>query len=438
MPTLTKTIDVATVTSGVRSTRKVAAKGGKETKPAWVEQLRMKFSAGVSHTFLITGNVRDLVTHRMTLDAYLAKMFLMPTEDGVQYFDMVIFYDRANGIRFPVDEMKNEFVKQIGLAAPPPQATGGVFGSQPQEDRRLPSEPIAAFAAIEKLLKSDRKTADNRLLHCVVIIDFAESLLPAGEWGRLTEQDRHCVIKVLSWAKDAKIGNHANPIILVADTPAQINDAITASASRIEQLEVLLPSPEERKIFVDYLNQSESGKQKERKETATGLHFEKGFNAQKFAHLCAGLKKMHIEDVKLTAIRMGVPISSELVKERKTQIYKNEYDSVLEIIDPEQGFEVVGDMQWLKDYLRDEIIIPMIEGDTTRCPTGILFTGASGTGKTILAMALTREAHMNMVRLGFDSFAQTILPLSGGFPRWMLSMCYRKNGEEHHPRNSRF
>src|ERR1035437_230340 len=369
----------------------------KEKTPLWAEQFRLKFRAGVAHVFLLTGNVRDRVNNRMTLDAYLGKMFLTPTKSGVNDFDVLIFYDRANGIRFPLNEMRDTFMREVGLTTTPTK-TSGVFGATASTGQ-LPRDPVAAFDLLEKMLQADRRDSDGKQTHTVLVIDYAETIFPSGTLGTMSGEDRHCLVKILNWARDSKINENANPIIMIADSGSQLNEAITASASRIEMLEIMLPSPEDRLSFIEFMEACERQKQRDAKQEPIGLSYEKGFNAKRFAHLTAGLKKLNIEDIKLPATKSNLPIGPDIVKHRKSEIYRQEYQSQLEIIDPQQGFEIIGGMQWLKDYLREEVVGPMIEGDITRCPMGILFTGAPGTGKTLLAMALAFEAHLNMVRL---------------------------------------
>lgn len=377
------------------------AKETNEPTPAWTEEFRIKFNSAVAQVFLLTGNVRDVVNNTMTLDHYLSTLLLTPVEDGRQYFDMIIFYDRSNGIHFALPEMRDKFVKELQgqVAVAPQSGTSAVFNRQAQGDLALPRDPIQALDRIEAFLKLERQDDNGLSKHTAFIMDYAQTMLPAGTMATLTPEDRQILVKVLNWARDQQISDNANPIFLVADSAAQINEAITASASRIEKLEILLPSPEDRKAFIDNLDRKERDKQREAKKPIKGLNYAKGFDSHQFAHLTAGLKKLNIEDVKLTAGKRGVPISAELVKARKKEIYEQEYQSQLEVIDPEYGFETVGGMDWLKEYLTLDVVEPMLTGDTGRVPMGLLFTGAAGTGKTILALALAYEAGINMVRM---------------------------------------
>lgn len=365
----------------------------------WTEQLRLKFKAGIAHTFIVNGNVRDLADNRLTLENYLTRMFMQPV-GGQQNFDLVIFYDRATGLRFPNKAMEELFKETAGLNVKASATAGvaGVFGT-PGGVVVLPRDPGSAFTLVEKVLTTERKNKDDgRQMHTVFIIDYAESLFPSGDMKSMSAEDRFCIVKMLNWAKDPKIGNSNNPIILIADSMARLHDSLIASASRIESVEILLPTPTERQSFIDYMEKCVQEDNKAKNKTG-GLDFEAGFDKQKFAHLTAGLKKLNIEDIKMTAYHLSIPINAELVKARKKEIYRQEYQSVLEVIDPEQGFEVVGGMEWLKDYHSRAVVAPMLNGNTKACPMGILYTGAPGTGKSIFASALAYEARMNMVKL---------------------------------------
>jgi len=356
----------------------------------WSEQLRLKFKSCISHTYVITGNVRDMVDNELTLQNYLTRMFLQPNENGRQNFDMVVQYDRANGITFPVKGMEEKFIEILELNSEAKAIPGAaaIFAKTGQSKSALPRDVAGAFALIERLLKMERKSKiDNEDSYTLVLIDYAETLFPAGNFGQLNEGDRNSIIKILSWAKDARISARGNAIVMIADSAVRLHDTLVSSASRIEQIEILLPTPEERLSFINYL------------EAAGGLEFEDGFDKQGFAHLTAGLKKMNIEDIKLTAVELGNPVSVESVKQRKREIYRQEYQSVLTIVDPEHGFEVIGGMDWLKTYHIESILKPMLAGNTKAVPQGAMYVGPPGTGKSLFASALAYEAKMNMVEL---------------------------------------
>ncbi len=90
----------------------------KELKlPEWFTDMFQQFKAGISHTFIIHGNITDLVPNPdaaeepekqyITLKEFFKKVF----EEG----QMVIFYQIASGIRFLRPEMETTFKKIAGL-----------------------------------------------------------------------------------------------------------------------------------------------------------------------------------------------------------------------------------------------------------------------------------------------------------------------------------
>jgi hypothetical protein len=79
-------------------------------------------------------------------------------------------------------------------------------------------------------------------------------VFPNAGWAQLSDSDRNCIVKLLNWAKDPEIGRRNNPIILLADSPTKLNDNITSSASRVEMIEIMLPTPEERLAYIEYID----------------------------------------------------------------------------------------------------------------------------------------------------------------------------------------
>jgi len=71
---------------------------------------------------------------------------------------------------------------------------------------------------------------------------------------------------------------------------------------------------------------------------------------------------------------------------------------LIEFVEPEHGFEVVGGMDEVKKDL--SIVAASIrDGQTTRVPMGILFTGPMGTGKTFVAEAFAKECGLTTIKM---------------------------------------
>lgn len=324
----------------------------------------------------------------------------MTAAQGHVDYDVVIYYDRANGLRFYTEEMRQKFLYEIGQGPQAAAATAAVFKNQQVGGQTpLPKDPQKAFDMVEAILKKERQDSQGKKVHTLFIVDYAESLFPSGSWGQLNSEQSYCIVKLLNWAKDPQISTNANAIILVADSLISMNEAVRSSASRIELVEILLPTPEERQAFIEYVDRTSKEQAQEDGKPIKGLNLEKNFTQSQFAYLTAGLKKLNIDDIRLTAEQLTKPIGPEIVKTRKQELQRQEYGGMLESIDPTWGFECIGGYEYLKDYFRKNVIEPMLRGDIRRCPKGILFCGPSGTGKTAFAKALAKELRMNMVNL---------------------------------------
>ena len=90
--------------------------------------------------------------------------------------------------------------------------------------------------------------------------------------------------------------------------------------------------------------------------------------------------------------------ADRLIARRKREILERECFGLVEFVEPEHGFEVVGGMDEVK---KDLLVIAenIREGRTSRVPMGILFTGPMGTGKTFVAEAFARECGLTTIKL---------------------------------------
>ena len=90
--------------------------------------------------------------------------------------------------------------------------------------------------------------------------------------------------------------------------------------------------------------------------------------------------------------------ADRLIARRKREILERECFGLVEFVEPQHGFDVVGGMEEVK---KDLLVIAenIREGRTSRVPMGMLFTGPMGTGKTFVAEAFAKECGLPTMKL---------------------------------------
>lgn len=321
----------------------------------WYTEFLNKYRAGISHEFLFYFNVRDLIDNHRYIDRYLYDEFIKQRNFGI-----VAYYDISRGLTFLEPAMEREF---------------NMVTSNMAVDmyKALPSK---LFPYIDKALKCSKM---------VIFIDHTEKIIPAGDVGAMTLEERMALIWISEWSSNPKISAVGSTIFLLADNLADVSREILKSSYRVEPILLKLPGQKERKDYIEYLLKDGNVK--------TNISIEE------FSKLSSGLSKKSIKDIKLKAEAEDEPITFDFIKEKKHSVLKKEYGDVLEFIYPEIGFEDIGGMDKAKNYLIKNIIEPIKKGDLRRVPMGILLCGPSGTGKTLLVNALAKSSGFNCVKI---------------------------------------
>jgi SpoVK/Ycf46/Vps4 family AAA+-type ATPase len=328
--------------------------------PRWATELARKYRAGEASHFLLHHNVYDLMRSRggyVSLLTFLQKELLGNKS--------LVLYNRSEGITFDSDETLRAFIAQQRVADPLLNVRSA---------GELPRDPARALTMIERYLYFADRVA--------VIINFLDTILPAGEISYLSSEDRHALVSLQRWMTNSRLLESDNLVILIAESLADVHPRAREN-SRLASIRIPYPDEPER---LDYIKGFLASYPIQRVEMSEA----------QLAAMTSGLNHVHLRSLMCAAQFSDDGLTYEDVRIKKKEIIEAECAGLIEFITPRHGLESVGGLKQAKEYLRD-IAETIKRGNTEEAPMGILLSGPVGTGKTFLAECFAKDCGLNVV-----------------------------------------
>jgi AAA+ superfamily predicted ATPase len=346
-------------------TRATHSLSSPERMPTWAEDLSRKYRAGEAGHFLLHHNIYDLTRSRAGYVSLLS--FLQQELLGNK---SIVLYNRSEGLNFDSQETMRAFIAQQRVADPFLN-----FKTAAQ----FPREPARALPMIERFLYFSDRVA--------VIINFLETIFPAGEISYLSSEDRNALVSLQRWLTSPRFMETDNIVILLTESLSDVHPRIREN-SRLAIIKVPYPDAEQRGDFT-------------REFLATYPIEKNDLNEELLAEMTSGLNLVHLRSLLCAARESEDGLTLHDVRIKKKEIIETECAGLIEFVTPRHGLDSVGGLREAKEYLRD-IAETIRKGNREEAPMGILICGPVGTGKTFLAECFAKDCGLNVVE--FNNF----------------------------------
>jgi len=338
--------------------------------PAWAQDLSYKYCSKTANLYIIHGNIRDFLPNKMLEGEFVfvrIQEFISEVLFGNR--DIIAYYDRSSGINFCTPEMQREYLATMAKAYPDEDPEG-----------LLSSDPFKAFNLLEKyfLMNQPKKK------RIVLIIDYAETIVPNTEVSRLSEEDRYNLVTLNRWSHDPIFTQGDVSVMLLTENLADINPRLVRSPSTVK-VNIPIPDEQVRESFLLFL---------EREGT---LILEPRLNPERMAKITSGLNLMNLNQLAAESFQEGRSITLEYLREKKKEIIENEAIGLLEFIESEHDLSMISGHTFVKKRFKSAARA-IKQGRLDVLPMGYLMAGPVGTGKSFMVTAFAGEIGIPIVK----------------------------------------
>jgi AAA+ superfamily predicted ATPase len=343
-----------------------------ETLPAWARELSEKYYSRTISMFVLHGNVRDLAPwNRAGGSEFLPlQRFLKEALFGAR--DLVLFYDRGGGISFGSPEMKGDFERALSSydSFHGTNFTGG-----------LPRNPDGVLNILDSYLRI--RLADNKKI--ALVIDFVETIIPAGDSSGMPAEDRNSLVILKRWAQNPVFLQADVTFCLIAENLIELNLGLVQNPG-VATIQVPLPDETERLDFI-------------RAQLKTkALPAGSDVTAETLAHLTAGLKRVQLQSLVSDSAENQRPLTLKFLVGRKKDMIEAESGGFLEFVQSRFDLSMVAGLDAAKKKLYDAARA-IRAGRSDVVPMGYVICGPVGTGKTFLTTCFAGEIGIPAVTL---------------------------------------
>jgi SpoVK/Ycf46/Vps4 family AAA+-type ATPase len=340
--------------------------------PAWARELSEKYYSRSFALFLLSGNVRDLAALRgseptefVSVEEFLSKALF-----GQR--DLILHYDRG-GLSFGSADSQADFRRAL-------EGYDSFHGTNYAQGG-LPRSPDAVLNLLDNYLRL--RIADGKKIG--LVIDFAETIVPAGDVSSMSAEDRNSLVILKRWARNPAFLNADVTICLLSENQIEVNQGIVQHPG-VAAISVPLPDYEER---LDFIRQQ---------LRAQPLPAGSDVTEESLAKLGAGLKRVQLQSLISHATQNRRPLTMKTLSEHKKDLIEAESGGLLEFVQSRFDLSFVAGNDQAKRKLQ-EAAAAIRAGKTEVLPMGYVICGPVGTGKTFITTCFAGEVGIPAVTL---------------------------------------
>jgi SpoVK/Ycf46/Vps4 family AAA+-type ATPase len=356
---------------------KYIAKNSERIKnwPEWVQEFAVKYGSKTANLYIVHGNIRDFLPKETEEGEFifaLIQKYIAEIIFGNQ--DIIAYYDRSDGVSFCTDGMAKEYQNFLSQRFPDDNSLDFVS-----------TDPEKSFYYLEKYflmrIPPDRRTPSPRM---VLIIDYAETIIPGGDLLRLSETDRYSLVTLNRWANNPEFTEGDVSIILLTENLTDISPRLLGSSSTVK---VGVPFPDEF-VRASFLRS---------RQREGLLTLDRELTPERVASVTSGLNLMNLDRLILERYEENKALTMEYLSYKKKEMIEHEAGGLLEFMETKYDLDAVSGHDFVKKQLRNHAKA-VKRGQSGVVPMGYLIAGPIGTGKSFMVSAFAGEIGIPMVK----------------------------------------
>src|ERR1700730_1255437 len=339
--------------------------------PPWARELAEKYYSRSFAVFVLHGNVRDLVPVRRpdATEFVPLEQFLSTALFGQR--DLILHYDRG-GLSFGSAESQADFRRAL-------EGYDSFHGTNHAQG--LPRNPDAVLNLLDNFLRL--RIADGKKI--AVVIDFAETVAPAGDVSSMSAEDRNALVILKRWARNPVFLGADLTICLISENQIELNQGIVQNPG-VSAVAIPLPDADERLQFIQ--------SQLNSRPLPTGSDV----TDEALAKLGAGLKRVQLLSLIAQSVQNRQPLTMKFLAQRKKEFIEAESGGLLEFVQSRFDLSFVAGNDQAKRKLQDAAAA-IRTGNADVLPMGYVICGPVGTGKTFITTCFAGEVGIPAVTL---------------------------------------
>jgi AAA+ superfamily predicted ATPase len=340
--------------------------------PAWAREFSEKYYSRSFALFLLSGNVRDLVPLKRNeqIESVSVEEFLSNALFGQR--DLILHYDRG-GLSFGSSDSQADFRRAL--------EGYDTFHGTNYAQGGLPRSPDAVLNLLDNYLRL--RIADGKKIG--LVIDFAETIVPAGDVSSMSAEDRNSLVILKRWARNPTFLNADVTICLLSENQIEVNQGIVQHPG-VAAISVPLPDYAER---LDFIRQQLN---------IQPLPAGSDLTEESLAKLGAGLKRVQLQNLISHATHNRRPLTMKTLSQHKKDLIEAESGGLLEFVQSRFDLSFVAGNDQAKRKLQ-EAAAAIRAGNTEVLPMGYVICGPVGTGKTFITTCFAGEVGIPAVTL---------------------------------------